>query len=176
MWTALSPGENKHQRSLILSVITFHDVDDDDEDDDDVDDDDGHLEMEVLGMEMALAEPAEGAAMTYSRSNEPCFSLALLPFFSFLRRCFFLFTPILLPSLPWGSPSYPRFTTFLPQKISEECKTDLTSQYETLFLCFGVFGFCLTTVVIFYFLTFHEPFLLDPGVSGVRSMGPVVSN
>ena len=77
MWTALSPGENKHQRSLILSVIIFHDDDDDDDDNDDDDsdnddhddddgdhhddDDDDHLVMEALEMEMALAEPAEAA-------------------------------------------------------------------------------------------------------------------
>ena len=64
VWTALSPGENKHQRNLILSVIIFHDDHDHDDDDDD-----DHLVMEALEMEMALAEPAEAAAKTYSRSD-----------------------------------------------------------------------------------------------------------
>ena len=47
VWTALSPGENKHQRSLILSVITFHDDDADDDDDEDDDDDDVDDEDEM---------------------------------------------------------------------------------------------------------------------------------
>ena len=80
-------------RTNILNVIIF-DVDNDDhrdhDDKDDYDDDtDGHLGMEVLGKELALAEPAEAAEEKYSMR------------------------PISLPLLnPW-KPCWPFFIIFL---------------------------------------------------------------
>ena len=59
VWAALSPGENENG----------DDDDDDHRDHDDKHDDDdtdGHLEMEVLGKKLALAEPAEATAEKYS--------------------------------------------------------------------------------------------------------------
>ena len=60
-------------RKKILNAIIFDDDDDDDDDDHrdhddkhDDDDTDGHLEMEVLGKELALAEPTEATAEKYS--------------------------------------------------------------------------------------------------------------
>ena len=63
-------------RTKILNAIIFDDDDDDDHRDyddkyDDKDDNGDHLEMEVLGKELALAEPAEAAVQKYSIIIKP---------------------------------------------------------------------------------------------------------